>query len=80
MGRRTHPTYEKGGQPMNTIINTNGASTINITPEKKKRDAEMARIMARLPEKEHEKLYYMLKGSEFFGDNNLLKMIRAAAL
>ncbi len=40
-----------------------------ITPQDASRSEEIARILSRLPEKEQEKIYYMIKGVELAGAN-----------
>lgn len=54
-------------------------STEKLTREEKSKAAEIARLVARLPEQEQEKVYYMLKGSEIFNSRTLTTMPRAAA-
>lgn len=54
-------------------------STEKLTREEKSKAAEIARLVARLPEQEQEKVYYMLKGSEIFNSRTLTTMSRAAA-
>lgn len=53
--------------------------TEKLTHEEKSKAAEIARLVARLPEQEQEKVYYMLKGSEIFNSRALTTMSRAAA-
>lgn len=50
-----------------------------FTSEEKSKAAEIARLIAQLPEKDQEKAYYMLKGWEFF-NSKVLPMHRAEAL
>jgi len=42
-------------------------STNNLNYEGKVKSAELASLIARLPEQEQAKIYYMLKGFEIFG-------------
>lgn len=42
-------------------------STDNFNYEEKVKSAELANLIARLPEQEQAKIYYMLKGFEIFG-------------
>lgn len=54
-------------------------TTEKLTREEKSKTAEIARLIARLPEQEQEKVYYMLKGSEIFNNKALTTMPRVAA-
>lgn len=44
-------------------------TTDNLKCEEKSKAAELARLIALLPEQEQAKIYYMLKGFEIFGKN-----------
>ncbi len=49
-----------------------------ITPQDESRIEKIARIVFRLPEKEQEKIYYMIKGVELAGANRGDSVSRAA--
>lgn len=51
---------------MNTNIEKN---TDKLNGKEKNKAEELARLIARLPEQEQAKIYYMLKGFEVFGKN-----------
>ena len=60
------------------MINTENKPTNRLTTDQKNKAAEIARMMARLPEQEQVKIYYMLKGLEVFNAPRTA-MTRAAA-
>ncbi|MCM1061959.1 MAG: hypothetical protein NC452_16955 [Eubacterium sp.] len=49
-----------------------------ITPQEESRSERIARIVAKLPEIEQEKIYYMVKGVELAGANKGDSVNRAA--
>ncbi len=49
-----------------------------ITPQDATRSKEIARILSQLPEKEQEKIYYMIKGVELAGAGKLTERDKAA--
>ncbi|MCX4355638.1 MAG: hypothetical protein OSJ43_05360 [Oscillospiraceae bacterium] len=49
---------------MNTNVDKN---TDKLNGKEKSKTEELARLIARLPEQEQAKIYYMLKGFEIFG-------------
>lgn len=51
-----------------------------ITRNEKNKAAEIARLIARLPEQEQAKIYYMLKGSEIFNGAKISAMPRLATV
>ncbi|MCL2356605.1 MAG: hypothetical protein FWC70_05515 [Defluviitaleaceae bacterium] len=51
-----------------------------ITRNEKIKAAEIARLIARLPEREQAKIYYMLKGSEIFNGSAIQAMPRTVAV
>jgi len=63
---------------MDEITKTTTAE--QLTQKDKGKAAEIARLIARLPEPEQEKVYYMLKGSEIFNSKTLTALPRAAVL
>lgn len=46
---------------------TENRKTEKLTHEEETRSAKIARIVSQLPEREQEKIYYMLKGVELAG-------------
>ena len=57
------------------MMNTNK----NLTERDETRSAEIARIVSQLPEKEQEKIFYMIKGVELAGAGKVnIKEDRAA--